>query len=164
MGPPGVGKTEIGTLLAKELGIPFIEGDIYHPNKNIEKMKSGIELTDEDRLPWLHILVEKIRKNREHKGCCLDCSALKKSYRDILRLGDPNLYLIYLKGEKDLIINRMKNRKNHHMRPEMLEGQLAILEEPNDDEMSMTVDINQTRHEIVNEIIKRIHPNIRYES
>ena len=90
MGPCGCGKTEVGTLLSKKLGVPFLEGDDYHSPENKKKMGSGIPLTNKDRLPWLETLASEVSKHKEG-GCCVACSALKKSYRDVLRKGHPDL-------------------------------------------------------------------------
>lgn len=128
-GVSGTGKTTLGTALSKELGIPFYDADNFHPAENIAKMSSGIPLNDEDRKPWLEALASKLEESKASGGCILACSALKESYRKVLSI-DPSIYWIHLKGDRDLIWERMKARKNHYMKAEMLDSQFATWEEP----------------------------------
>lgn len=151
MGVSGSGKSTIASILSKRLSIPFFEGDNYHSKENLTKMGSSIPLTDEDRLPWLNQLSMLIK----NKKCCVSCSALKRSYRDILRIGDPHVLFVYLKANKELIFNRIKDRKDHFFSHKMLESQFDILEEPQADEAHITISVNDSVNNISNEIIQR---------
>ncbi|WP_454061453.1 gluconokinase [Candidatus Nitrospira salsa] len=133
MGVSGSGKTTIGTLLAKDLGWSFYEGDNFHSQKNIDKMTRGIALTDEDREPWLHalrLLIEKLVATSEH--AVISCSALKQGYRDILAANSPRIGFVYLKGSDSLVRERLSKREMHFMNEVLLESQLHELEEPDD--------------------------------
>lgn len=150
MGVSGSGKSTIAQLLADELDIPFIEGDEYHPPENVRKMQSGTPLEDQDRYSWLVALNAELKKHRAH-GAVLSCSALKKSYRQILtdNLG-CQVSWIYLKGEYDLIKDRMNNRKGHFMPAGLLESQFNTLEPP---EKAIEVDIGLRPKEILSLIL-----------
>jgi gluconokinase len=130
MGVAGCGKTTIGQTLAAHFDCPFYDGDDFHPPQNIDKMARGIPLNDDDRRPWLAILAGLIGRHLE-KGetAVIACSALKKRYRDQLRVNDQ-VQFIYLEGDFDLIWQRMKVREGHYMKPEMLLSQFADLEPP----------------------------------
>lgn len=130
MGVSGCGKTTVGKLLAEKQELPFYDADDFHPIRNIQKMKSGIPLTDEDRKPWLEQLNLKLKEWQKNKGAVLACSALKENYRKILSSGIQNLVWVFLSGSRDLIAYRMKNRSAHYMPPELLDSQFADLEEP----------------------------------
>jgi gluconokinase len=152
MGVSGCGKSYIGDKLAKVLGGVFEDADDFHPPFNLEKMTNGIPLTDEDRWPWLQVLREQIVLHRGDTTCyVLACSALKQSYRDLLRGNDSleALRFIYLKGTKELIMQRMEQRK-HFMPRTLLDSQFATLEEPRD---AIVVDIRLTPDEIVSTIL-----------
>lgn len=131
MGVAGSGKTSIGTLLGESLGWPFYDADDFHPKENIEKMASGIPLTDEDRLPWLlrlrALLEELLAKNQD---AILACSALKERYRQILLVEPRQIRLFYLKVTRDVLAKRLSERRGHFISPQLLESQLATLEEP----------------------------------
>ncbi|NVJ84837.1 MAG: gluconokinase [Algoriphagus sp.] len=129
-GVSGTGKTTLGTALAEKLQIPFYDADHFHPAENIAKMSAGIPLNDDDRKPWLEALATKLKESKTSGGCVLACSALKEQYRKILSI-DPAIHWIHLKGDRDLIWERMKARKNHYMKAEMLDSQFATWEEPN---------------------------------
>lgn len=154
MGVSGCGKTTVGQLLAEKIGVQFFDSDDYHPPANIHKMKSGIPLDDNDRKPWLNDLSEKIFSWSRNGGAVLACSALKQSYREILsaRAGQSVLF-IYLRGDRKLIEQRMKERKHHYMPVKLLESQLATLEEPVD---AITVQIGVTPEKICNEILAQL--------
>lgn len=153
MGVSGSGKSTIGKSLANELGIVFIDADDHHPQNNIDKMSSGIPLTDMDRSPWLAIL-NQIAKDHIEKGCVIACSALKQKYRDQLTesISEKSRW-IYLKGDYDLIYNRMKNREGHYMNPEMLKSQFNDLEEPKN---VLVLDIENKTQIILKKIIKQL--------
>ena len=154
MGVSGSGKTTIGKWLANDIGLPFYDADDFHPEANIEKMKSGQPLNDEDRFPWLTILAESILEWNKKKGAVLACSALKKSYRGLLTSDNKSrCCFIYLKGSKKRISERLNQRDEHYMPPELLDSQFAALQEPQD---AITVSIDQTPNEIVEECKKRL--------
>jgi gluconokinase len=157
MGVSGSGKTTVSVLLSAALGCQFQEGDDLHPAANVEKMRSGIPLTDADRLPWLHEIAEEIDGWRKHgESGILTCSALKRSYRDII-IGDrSDVTLVYLKGSRDLIHRRMAARHEHFMPLALLDSQFATLQEPTPDEHPITVDVGGKPVEIATEIVRQL--------
>ena len=141
MGVAGCGKTTLGELLAHELGAVFVEGDTFHPAANIAKMAAGQPLTDEDRAGWLEALAGRLREARiGHEPVVLACSALKRRYREVLRSGDPGLKLVFLKGERGLIAERLGGRTGHFMPASLQDSQFRDLEEPAADEDCLTCD------------------------
>ena len=157
MGVSGSGKSTVAALLAAALGCQFQEGDDLHPRENVEKMRSGTPLTDADRLPWLRKIAEEIDGWRARGECgVLTCSALKRSYRDII-IGDRHdVVLVYLKGSPDLIHRRMAARHEHFMPIALLDSQFATLEEPTPDEHPIVVDVGGKPAEIANEIVRQL--------
>jgi gluconokinase len=142
MGVSGSGKTTVGKLLAKALGAEFAEGDSYHPPENVAKMRRGIPLEDADRWPWLQILSAEINRwLAAGKPVVLACSALKRSYRDVLAKGRPDVRFVHLKGDKRLIRERLDRRRGHYMPATLLDSQFAALEPPSD---AITVDVAGT--------------------
>lgn len=130
MGAAGAGKTTVGRRLADELGWEFYDADDFHPRANVEKMARGLPLDDEDRGPWLESLRGVLREVLGRGGSAvLACSALKERYRERLLL-DERVRLVYLKAERGLLLRRLAARRGHFMRAEMLDSQLAALEEP----------------------------------
>jgi len=155
MGVSGSGKTAVGEFLSQKLSWPFFDGDDFHPKENVAKMAAGIPLDDDDRTPWLTILHDLIADHlAEGKSLLLACSALKQTYRDLLLEGNPNTVFVHLKGDFDLIMNRMQARSGHYMKPEMLHSQFETLEEPAD---ALSVDIGQNLDRITEEIITKLH-------
>lgn len=155
MGVSGSGKTTIGQLLSAELICSFIDGDDFHPSVNIKKMSSGEALTDEDRWPWLEILTDKIQEYiQQEQSMVLACSALKKSYREILCVERELVQFIYLKGNYATILRRMQSRENHFMTKSLLQSQFATLEEPED---AIVVDISPSPSEILKSIRGLLH-------
>ena len=153
MGVAGSGKTTVGRLLADELGWKFYDADDFHPPANVEKMASGRPLEDGDRIPWLEALRDLIRGCLERgEGAVVACSALKDSYREYLLVGG-GVRLVYLKGDHELILERLNRRRGHFMKPGMLDSQFAALEEP---EPETHFDISAQPAEIVREIRKRL--------
>jgi gluconokinase len=162
MGVSGSGKSTVAALLAAALGCQFQEGDDLHPRENVEKMRGGTPLTDADRMPWLRKIAAEIDGWRARGECgVLTCSALKRSYRDII-IGDRrDVILVYLKGSPDLIHRRMVARHGHYMPVALLDSQFATLEEPTPDERPITLDVGgkpaELAHEIVSQIEDRQH-------
>jgi gluconokinase len=161
MGVSGAGKTTVGKLLSERLGWPLLDADDYHPPANIEKMRSGIPLTDDDRWPWLDRL-NGLLKDKESRGesPLLACSALKRKYRDRLAAGCSDLRWVYLKGSFELIESRLKARKGHYMKAGLLESQFAALEEPSD---AITADISAAPEAIADALEKTFSPQRRKE-
>lgn len=142
MGVSGCGKSTVGQALAQELGVPFVEGDQFHPPANVAKMSAGMPLDDEDRAGWLLALQAQIREARAGgAGLVLSCSALKRRYRDLLREGDPALRFAHLDGPRELIAARMQARAGHYMPPSLLDSQLRDLEALQPDEAGVLLDI-----------------------
>ena len=134
MGVSGCGKTTVGEALAAYFNCPFYDADDYHPAENKAKMGSGVPLNDDDRAPWLAILAELIQEHLDRgETAVLACSALKKRYRDQLRVNEQ-VHFIHLAGSFDLIWGRMQARPDHYMKPEMLRSQFATLESPEETE------------------------------
>jgi gluconokinase len=157
MGVSGCGKSTIASMLAHRLNWIFEEGDWFHPPSNVEKMHGGVPLTDEDRWPWLHGIaawIDATRRVGNHGTVA--CSALKRAYRDILVGNRPDVRIVYLKGERDLIARRLAARDGHFMPPSLLDSQFATLEEPQADEHPIVVSIVRHPREIVAEIVKRL--------
>jgi gluconokinase len=151
-GVSGAGKTTVGTLLARELGWRFIEADDFHPAANIEKMRSGRPLTDKDRWPWLERLREQITRSLAAKeNTVLACSALKRAYRERLRVSD-DIKFVFLRGDYAFIEDQLRQRRGHFMNPALLRSQFADLEQPGPAEDVLTVKLGPTPEELVKEI------------
>lgn len=154
MGVSGCGKSSVGEELSKQLDVQFLDGDGYHPPANKEKMRQGIPLVDDDRWPWLDILANALKesagKNAKVVGAC---SALRRTYRDYLteQAGEP-IAFIHLSGTKELIMSRIGVREHEYMPTSLLDSQFATLEVPKEDENVLTVSIDQTIKEIVEEV------------
>jgi carbohydrate kinase (thermoresistant glucokinase family) len=157
MGVSGSGKTTVAVLLAAALGCQFQEGDDLHPDANVEKMHGGTPLTDADRWPWLQRIAEEIDgwRTRGESGV-MTCSALKRTYRDIIVGNRPDVTLVYLKGSHDLIHRRMAARHGHFMPVALLDSQFATLQEPTLDEHPIVVDVGGRPAEIVEEIVHQL--------
>ncbi len=154
MGVSGSGKTTIGEALAKVLGIPFYDGDDFHPPENVAKMSKGIPLNDADRQPWLLRLHDLITEHlMADKGAVLACSALKQAYRDLLRRGHDHVTFVHLSGDFDIIWERMSARHDHYMKADMLRSQFETLEPPSSDE-AIIIHIEKSVDAIVSLIIK----------
>ncbi len=154
MGVSGTGKSTIGKMLSKELDIPFFDGDDFHPDANIQKMASGVPLDDADRYDWL-VSLNELAKKQKNRGAIIACSALKSSYRDILRKGmGRTMRFIHLEGSFDLIKSRMEKRTSHFMTAKLLESQFASLEFPKE---AITVSIAHSPDKILNEILSHIN-------
>ena len=154
MGVTGSGKTTVGSLLAKRLGWEYADADDFHSTANKDKMHRGLPLTDEDRLPWLAAIHDYlVRAESQHRNLVLACSALKRSYRELLFRGVA-VRLVYLKGTYELIDERLRMRKGHFADDKILAAQFADLEEPTD---AVVVDIHPDPERIVDEICCRLN-------
>ncbi|MFJ5262969.1 gluconokinase [Streptomyces sp. NPDC088387] len=147
MGVAGTGKTTIGPLLAARLGVPYAEGDDFHPRANIDKMTAGTALTDDDRWPWLDA-IGAWADSRTGLGGVVSSSALKRSYRDRLRAAAPDLVFVHLTGDRALIEDRMSHRQGHFMPAALLDSQFATLEPLQPDEAGVAVDVSGSPEEI----------------
>lgn len=155
MGVSGCGKTVIGSELAKQLGGTFIDGDDLHPPANKEKMGTGIALNDEDRYPWFEAIHQSILST-EQRPVIVACSALKRTYRDILRAEQNRAVFVYLEGSFDLIMSRIQKRDHEYMPSDLLHSQFDTLEEPTADEHVIIMSIQPEVSEIVNLLISRL--------
>lgn len=153
MGVSGSGKTTVGKLLAERMGCGFSDADDFHPAANVEKMRAGIPLTDDDRWPWLKALRQAIEEwEAAGKSHVVACSALKDTYRDVLSPKDDVVF-VYLKGDAKTIASRLKARKGHYMNPTLLTSQFATLEEPDN---ALVVDIVPPPATIADYIMARL--------
>jgi len=157
MGVSGAGKTVVGTQLADALAVPFLEGDALHPPENVRRMAQGIPLTDDDRRGWLRAIAERIAEARRNgSGLVVACSALKRTYRDVLRGADRELRFVHLTGDAGVIRRRMGQRVGHYMPASLLDSQLATLEVPGVDEHVWTFDVADPPSAIVAHIVERL--------
>jgi len=156
MGVSGSGKSTVARAVQERLGWEMAEGDDFHPPENVAKMAEGTPLTDADRWGWLESLAEWAAE-RDAKGepTIMACSALRRSYRDVLRRGGEGTFFVHSTGDKHLILDRM-NAREHFMPPSMLESQLDTLEPLQADEEGMDVDIAMPVDEVVAEVLARL--------
>lgn len=154
MGVSGCGKSTVGQSLAEACGNAYVEGDDFHPKANVDKMSAGEPLDDDDRSGWLRALKEQILHAREEGlGLVVSCSALKRSYRDLLREADPALRFVHLHGPRALIAERLSARRDHYMPPHLLDSQLATLEPLGADERGLRLDIQLSPAQLVGAIL-----------
>jgi gluconokinase len=155
MGVTGTGKSTVGQLLAEQLGWTFVEGDDFHPKANVDKMRQGIPLTDEDRQPWLDAIRHRLEQaSRRGENVVLACSALKHSYQHYLAGYAPEaVRFVYLFGSPEVIRQRLANRTGHFMNPALLASQFEDLEPPDD---AIRVDTDQPPSAIVAEICAKL--------
>jgi len=160
MGVAGSGKTTIASGLAERLRVPFVEGDSLHPAANVKKMAAGIPLTDEDRWPWLEAIGARMEVERATgHGVVVSCSALRHVYRDCLRKKvNGKVHFILLDGSRELITDRMKQRKGHFMPPALLDSQFATLEKPTPDEHAVILDISHPVPSLLAEAASAVVP------
>ncbi len=158
MGVSGCGKSAVGSRLAELLGAHYAEGDEYHSKANIEKMRNGIPLNDDDRWPWLNAIAKAIDDWRtQGRDAVVACSALKRAYRKILGGGHEDVVFVHLKGSMELIASRMAKRKHEYMPATLLQSQFDTLEAPDDGtENSITVDITPPPETIVATTLDRL--------
>jgi gluconokinase len=153
MGVTGSGKTTVGKLFAQRLGWLFLDADAFHPAENIEKMKHGVPLTDQDREPWLvAIHAELLECAAKNQDAVLACSALKQSYRETLAAG-VELRICYLKGTYREMAARLQSRTGHFAGEGILAGQFADLEEPRD---ALVLRVSETSEEIVGDVLRKL--------
>ncbi|MER5910582.1 gluconokinase [Streptomyces sp. NPDC001982] len=155
MGVAGTGKTTIGPLLAARLGVPYAEGDDFHPQANIAKMTAGIPLDDEDRWPWLDA-IGTWAHGQAGLGGVVSSSALKRSYRDRLRAEAPGVVFVHLTGDRKLIEDRMGHRHGHFMPTSLLDSQFATLQPLEPDEVGVAVDVSGSPEEITERAVKAL--------
>jgi gluconokinase len=157
MGVSGCGKSTVGVALAQALKVPYLEGDDFHSVENVARMASGTPLTDEDRQGWLGILANRLaHAAQQGQGLVLSCSALKHRYREVLRQGAPNLGLVYLYGDKAVLIERMASRGKHYMPSSLLDSQLAALEPPSLEEGALAFSVERPVAEIASEVLAAV--------
>jgi gluconokinase len=150
MGVSGCGKSTVGEALAARLRWRYLEGDQLHPPENVARMAAGTPLTDADRAGWLaKIAAELSAAAARGEGLVVTCSALKRSYRDVLRAGDPALRFVFLHGPRELLEARLRERRGHYMPPSLLQSQLQTLEPPGDDEGALPLSIATESEQLV---------------
>lgn len=150
MGVSGCGKSTVGAALAKALTIPYRDGDDLHPAANVEKMRAGIPLTDDDRWPWLDHVAATLR---DAAPVIIGCSALRRAYRDRIRAGAGGpVQFVHLTGSRAVIAARMAARKGHYMPPTLLDSQFATLEPPGPDE-AIRMDVDQSLTRLISQIL-----------
>lgn len=157
MGVTSTGKSTVGRLLAEALDARYAEGDSYHPPGNVEKMRRGEPLDDADRAPWLAAIAADMRAWQEAgESAVVTCSALRRSYRDVLRGAGPNVRFVWLTGDPALIRRRMEGRTGHYMPVSLLPSQLAALEIPEGEPDVLAVDVAGTPAEIAHAILRAL--------
>jgi gluconokinase len=140
MGVSGSGKSTVADGLVKRLGWEFAEGDDFHPQANVEKMRAGHPLDDDDRWPWLRRLADWVGEHEQAgSSVVVTCSALKRTYRDLLRDGHPSVWFAHVTADAALIRERMERRSGHYMPVSLLDSQLALLEPLGDDEPGASI-------------------------
>ena len=157
MGVASSGKTSLGERLAAHLGWAFRDADSFHPPENVAKMAGGTPLNDEDRKPWLAAIaawIDELRAKGEHG--IVTCSALKRAYRRVIVGDRPDVALVYLKGSRALIGERMAARQHHFMPPALLDSQFATLEEPGKDERPLVVPVDLPKDEIERKVLSEL--------
>jgi gluconokinase len=155
MGVTGSGKSTVGKLLADRLNWLFLEADDFHSAANKEKMHRGVPLSEADRLPWLRAIhAELLAQARASKNVVLGCSALRESYREIL-MANLNVRIVYLRGSRELIGERLRQRLGHFAGEAILDDQFAVLEDPSATE-AVIVDVQESPEQIMEEVLRRI--------
>lgn len=155
MGVSGSGKTTVGKVLAQRADWAFVEGDSLHPAANVEKMRSGHALDDDDRWPWLRRIGAWVDDNGPD-GAVITCSALKRKYRDLLSAARPRMFFLHLSGTQERIAERVAHRHHEYMPASLLASQFADLEPLQPDEHGLTVDATRTPEEIIDEVLPRL--------
>ncbi len=156
MGVSGSGKTTVGELLAKQLNLPFFDGDDFHSAANVAKMAAGHPLTDDDRHDWLATLAQHLGEWEQASGAVLACSALKETYRQTLQGGAQEpLRWVFLDGSHELLESRLEGRQGHYMKSTMLDSQLATLEKPT---YGLRIELNndETPEQVVARVMEQL--------
>lgn len=153
MGVQGIGKSTIGRLLADRLDVAFIDGDALHSERNVDLMASGTPLTDADREPWLHAVGAVLVDHAAAGGVVVACSALRRSYRDLIREHDPLAYFVEPWGAIELVRERVRGRNHEYMPPALLQSQYDTLEPLAADERGIRVSVDSTPESIVADIV-----------
>lgn len=157
MGVSGCGKSTVGALLGERLGMSFQDGDDLHPAANKAKMGAGIPLSDVDRLPWLDEIGEALRRSQDvQKPLIIACSALKRSYRDLLRGHVPDVVFIHLAGDRETLVERMNARSHEFMPASLLDSQLSTLEPLGENERHVLADLTLTPSQLVDDICSEL--------
>ena len=152
MGVSGSGKTTVGAALARRLRVPFADADDFHPPRNVAKMAAGTPLEDADRLPWLHTVGAWMAAHAEGGGV-ISCSALKRSYRDVLRVAAPTQFFVHLAGSPEVVAGRVQGRPGHFMPAGLVESQFATLEPLGPDENGVALDLDRSVDELVEDYL-----------
>ncbi|KAI1312556.1 thermoresistant gluconokinase [Xylaria venustula] len=163
-GPAGSGKTTVAEYLSQALNLPYLEGDSFHPQANIDKMANNIPLTDADRWDWLTLLREESLRQLAlgAEGVVLTCSALKRKYRDVIRVApyfthDVQLHFIYLHAPESILLHRVLNREGHYMGPNMVRSQFEILEPPTAEETDViSIDVSGDAKEVLSITLREV--------
>lgn len=159
MGVSGAGKSTVGGLLAARLELPFADADDFHPPSNVAKMAAGQPLSDTDREPWLHAIGRWIATQECAGGSVVTCSALKRSYRDVLRAHCGTAWFLHLAGTRQALAARMSRRTDHFMPPSLLDSQLADLEPLDPDEHGATLDMTSgSPDQLVDDVVRLLPP------
>ncbi|SCG48096.1 gluconate kinase, SKI family [Micromonospora echinaurantiaca] len=157
MGVSGAGKTTVARGIAARTGLTFAEADEFHPPANVERMRAGVPLDDAARQPWLRELAAWMAaRAAEGVSTVLACSALRRSYRDVLRQGPPQVEFVHLDGPAEVIRERLSQRAGHYMPASLLESQLATLEQPDPDESVLVLDVSLTPEELVEAAVGKL--------
>lgn len=159
MGVSGCGKSTVGRQLAAALSVGYLEGDDLHSVANVEHMRSGRALTDEQRRDWLEMLSARLAQAQARsQGLVVSCSALKRTYRDVLRRGAPDLRLVHLHADRAVLAERSAKRQGHYMPLSLLDSQFATLEPPGPDEGALTFEVTQSPGQIVRAVTQALTP------
>lgn len=157
MGVSGSGKTTVASRLAGRLGWRLEEGDTLHPEANVQKMKAGHPLTDEDRAPWLDAIAALVEARLDAgENGVITCSALKRRYRDLINRRGEGVVFVFLAGTKETIARRLATPRDHFMPAALLDSQVGDLEPPASDEPALTLDVGVAPDLIVQQIIDRL--------
>lgn len=161
MGVSGCGKSTVAMLIAQELDLPFCEADSLHPAENINRMSSGIPLTDADREPWLKAVKNEAQTlSAQHGACIVACSSLKQKYRDTLSEAHDTIYFVYMRGDYGTILSRMSERTGHFMPDTLLKSQFDALEEPTPGPTVIIVEVDQPPYQIAADAVTQLQARI----
>jgi gluconokinase len=152
MGVSGSGKTTVGAALAQRLRVPFADADDFHPPENVAKMAAGVPLDDADRLPWLHTIGAWLAAHADAGGV-ISCSALKRSYRDVLRAAAPTQFFVHLDGSPEVVARRVQGRPGHFMPATLVDSQFATLEPLGPDENGVALDLDRSVDQLVEDFL-----------